>query len=786
MTTLLRITAFALFIGLALTLPVAAQTDVAVTVEPSSLAVIAVKDRSLASATFYVTASQGVSAVTFDASDLDSITGLPTDQPTLFPTQIMFSPATLQSPPAGQRQRVQVTINNITQAGVWAGSVSVQWTGEMTGTLTVPLTVTMQTAPNLVIESPPMIVVRGLRGASSSTRRVTLHETGGGSPVTGLSLFPRDLLNDDQSVIFPKSAISATLAATSASSQDLGNQISGGGRADVIVGLNLVNAPSGSFQGNLIVQSDNASDVLIPIKVEVKDPPLWPLIWMVGGVMAGVGLTWYRSSVMPKDKLRVRIQVLREHQNADAEFKQHCGPQKVDVEIGLAEDNLREDRVAEAGAALARAEAVWDNWRRFRNSLLESIQAMGKLAEAIEQGEEDFKQWPPILALRTQITNLLSREIPDYTARPLDLRDKVLNPNTGWQAVLDTALTLHRNLSALRSRLEVANKQGGLALDAGDVTMLTTHLNQIAERFRAITTVPTVEALIPLLTDAHTLYKDLDKAGEEGAAVKASYEACRSQAESWLNQIDSAEPHITEAVKVVRKAGVEAPLGHARELRWKMAFLIAQNGLRAAQACGFLQRSADEYRAGQTDDKWAAVLQAERALASWLTTDTRYAEPSQGFFDKLAELASGLKTAAEAVSGKTFSLNWGELPRGAARGMDEAFSIAARPLADMVGVDVGYISRGEGRALPRQWPWDAAWWTPGRRLWAANLVTFVVGVGLMAFVGFKELYTDVNTYGVGGAWDYFKLFVWGFGAEAGRAQVLGLVKEWGIISPRQG
>ena len=53
------------------------------------------------------------------------------------------------------------------------------------------------------------------------------------------------------------------------------------------------------------------------------------------------------------------------------------------------------------------------------------------------------------------------------------------------------------------------------------------------------------------------------------------------------------------------------------------------------------------------------------------------------------------------------------------------------------------------------------WWTPSHRLELVDLITFIVGVGLLGLVGWKELYADVANFGAAGLWDYVKLFVWG-------------------------
>ncbi|MEA3310064.1 MAG: hypothetical protein U9Q70_11225 [Chloroflexota bacterium] len=64
------------------------------------------------------------------------------------------------------------------------------------------------------------------------------------------------------------------------------------------------------------------------------------------------------------------------------------------------------------------------------------------------------------------------------------------------------------------------------------------------------------------------------------------------------------------------------------------------------------------------------------------------------------------------------------------------------------------------------------------RLQLFTWLTYLVAVGMLAAAGFNELYTGVPTFGATGWGDYFTLLAWGFGAEATRASITGLLKTW--------
>ena len=53
---------------------------------------------------------------------------------------------------------------------------------------------------------------------------------------------------------------------------------------------------------------------------------------------------------------------------------------------------------------------------------------------------------------------------------------------------------------------------------------------------------------------------------------------------------------------------------------------------------------------------------------------------------------------------------------------------------------------------------------------------------LLGLAGFNELYAAKLTFGANPWADYTTLFAWGFGAEATRAAVTDLVKNWGITT----
>lgn len=67
-----------------------------------------------------------------------------------------------------------------------------------------------------------------------------------------------------------------------------------------------------------------------------------------------------------------------------------------------------------------------------------------------------------------------------------------------------------------------------------------------------------------------------------------------------------------------------------------------------------------------------------------------------------------------------------------------------------------------------------------RRIRLFTLLSYVIAIVLLAGAGFTELYINKATFGASPWGDYFGLFAWGFGAEATRQAVTGVLKTWNL------
>jgi hypothetical protein len=754
-----------------------AQPDI----DPKKIEINIVKDNSEASATFYVISRAGMQKISFFASDLQDTTGVAQRQPVLLASQITFSPASLDDPRPNQRAQVQVKVGNINRAGSWAGKVIVQWAGAITGELTLPMTVTMKTVPTIVAESPIGVVVASVGGSRSGPRRVTLHETSLGSPVTNISVYPRDLINENQTRVLSSRQITASLDTHGAE-----KQIPSGGRGDLLVDLDLAGVQSGSYSGSIVVQSANADDLLIPMTVQVKDPPIGAILVLGIGVLLGVALTWYRSNVMPKDQLRVGIDEMRDYTQQHAEFRTYFYD-KVESQLALVAERIRRNDVPTATTALEQVQNWRTAWEQNHIDLMTSVEMIRVLIETIATSEDGFKNLEAVKQFQAAASQLLEREIPNYVEKPAELRDKIENATTGWKKIIERLLKLYQDIQTLKSSLDSANRPNRLAIEADSLDELKQQLQTVDNELRS-TDVPDVPKIKAWQTQVDTFHTTLDSISKKGAQDKITYETHHTQAGQLLDQVlrklgSLTVPHIVEAIKTVRSQGLTAASKAADDFHWAAAARTAQNSWRAAQAASFLAESAIA-RQGQTTGAWQEVLSAEQKLAGQLKTSD-YNQEAEAFFNSLKQSTPELQDALQ-KAGVALAPDWSEQSGGV-----EPPSLGGDDVpATVPGLSPERNIQAPAPSVSRRlqtW-WQSQWqrvWTPQNRLRLLNVLTFFIGVGALILVGYKELYQDVATFGVEGVWDYFKLLIWGFGAEAGRAQVVGLVKDWGIITPRQ-
>ena len=254
--------------------------------------------------------------------------------------------------------------------------------------------------------TPAQLAVAGARGAVE-TRTLLLRAN---VPIAGLQIIPLDLTGADGVTILPAAAIHPTLPA---------GQIAAGGLLTVPVRIDLQNAASGEFDGELLLSYQGGIHSL-PVKVTVKDPWPVPLVVLIVGVALGVSVSAYRAQGRPRDEMLVRVGQLRAQMRADADlvepFRTHVEAWLVDVEAALQVEGWEE-----AQRAAAQAEALWGKWRKGRADWLAQLGYQVKLAQRLDK--EPGADTPYLQAVRHGMEDAM-RDAPDM-ASPDNLRERL-------------------------------------------------------------------------------------------------------------------------------------------------------------------------------------------------------------------------------------------------------------------------------------------------------------------------------------------------------------------------
>jgi len=125
------------------------QADADVIVNPSTIVINDVQDKSESSTTFHIIPNiEGLTKIKISTLGLTNETEQNNNQPTLQVNQVEFTPAEFTDLPVGERQAVQVSISGITGYGDWVGEVIISWSGKTAGEMAVPIEAHMATVPD--------------------------------------------------------------------------------------------------------------------------------------------------------------------------------------------------------------------------------------------------------------------------------------------------------------------------------------------------------------------------------------------------------------------------------------------------------------------------------------------------------------------------------------------------------------------------------------------------------------------------------------------------------------
>lgn len=207
---------------------------------------------------------------------------------------------------------------------------------------------------------PNQVTIAGQRG-DVETRLLTLRLP---AQAQRVHFLPQDLSRADSAAVLPARQLSTSMLSITLPISD---------PITATLTVDLRGVPSGEYKGNLLLVYDGA-DHALPLTISVKDPPLWPALLLALGVALGIGLTFYRKNVQPRDGLLVDIGRVQAQVDADHELRPNAigAPFRDRVAIHLTDAGtaLRSDELSLAHTHLTRANRVLDVWRRERERWL--------------------------------------------------------------------------------------------------------------------------------------------------------------------------------------------------------------------------------------------------------------------------------------------------------------------------------------------------------------------------------------------------------------------------------
>lgn len=182
---------------------------------------------------------------------------------------------------------------------------------------------------------------------------------------------------------------------------------------------------SGEYTGNLLVRHDQFQQ-MVPFTLRIKDSVWRPLFVLIGGVLLGVGLSWYRANELPRDEVMVKVGQLRTQLRGDRELAQRAQRFRMQVEAFLVEVEtaLNARDWAAANGAIASAQLSWDRWRKSRENWIELLNYRGLLLAQVEQHR--LERYPYGMAIQAQLDRF-EWQLAASDDTPIQARDWLTN-----------------------------------------------------------------------------------------------------------------------------------------------------------------------------------------------------------------------------------------------------------------------------------------------------------------------------------------------------------------------
>lgn len=337
--------------------------SVSLTADPAALKLSGRIDSETLSASLRLIARVDLAGVQIQLSDLVDATGdgrvrdpIPSGAATVLPQ------AGFESVSPAHPTQVVVQVSPPQTAGVFTGTLTVYWARPSPGELSIPLTVETRTRPALAVYSPAQLALRGVKGQTVSGS-LTLRETVGGSPLTGLRAVSQDLRTLDGQNAIPADNMAVALPE---------GRIPGGELLAATVQIDLRGVPAGDYSGQVLLSADEGNLVSLPVSVQVRHAA-WPavLILLLGAAL-GLCIKAYQTEGKTRDALIARLAAVRHELDADADLRDLFGT-GLNPLVVRGESLVRRKQWELAGQTTQDAETMLLKWHGAREGWIDQL-----------------------------------------------------------------------------------------------------------------------------------------------------------------------------------------------------------------------------------------------------------------------------------------------------------------------------------------------------------------------------------------------------------------------------
>ncbi|PAX51497.1 hypothetical protein [Brunnivagina elsteri] len=242
--------------------------------------------------------------------------------------------------------------------------------------------------------------------------------------INNIKVVSLDLNRTDGAKVFPANSLKINLS----NSTIPGNKLQANQPVSIPLEFDFQQVSSGEFSGVLLIISPD-SEITIPITVKVKDHWLIPLLVLLLGVGLGITVSTYRTEGINRDEVLVQVARLRNKMRADDKLD-NAFQNKIEAYLIEVETALENKRWQISQDAVAKAQTIWDKWRKDKQDWLDLLSAESNLRQRLQE-ENPSSKIPYLEELGWEIEKIqrerANQENPQQVSQSLQNVRKQLN-----------------------------------------------------------------------------------------------------------------------------------------------------------------------------------------------------------------------------------------------------------------------------------------------------------------------------------------------------------------------